>query len=124
MDGFELHMGKRGPDEWWMGLAIMNVGFEGTHAAEDFAGRWRHKPRIAGPGATDPVLRAAELAGRLASAAARGEQLVVHFADEAETEWKALGQAVEAMRHRRDIVRDFANVVVGRGQSRFLIFEQ
>jgi hypothetical protein len=54
--------------------------------------------------ATDPVLRAAELAGLLTGAAARLEQNLVHLPNETERKRKSLSQSLQTMLHRRDVI--------------------
>src|ERR1039457_534931 len=60
---------------------------------------------------TDPVLRASELAGLLAGAAARVEQDRVHFSNETERKGKSLSQSLQAVLHCRNVIRDFRHII-------------
>jgi hypothetical protein len=85
----------------------MNVSNAATGV--EFANGRRHEERVAGPRTADPVLRPPELARALAASAPALQQPGVHLADEPQVEWKRL-QPFEAVHHRIDGVRDFAEV--------------
>jgi hypothetical protein len=83
MDGLELDMAQARPDERRK-RRIFAVQ-EALERIEAFIQpvRWRrHEQGVAGPGSTDPVLRAPELARLLCGATSRLEQDGVHFADQ------------------------------------------
>jgi hypothetical protein len=81
MDGLELHMSQRGfEQEGQTCIILMKEGFQCSHAGFDFLRRWRDETGIPRPGAPDPILAAAKLAGLFVTATAFGHESGVHFA--------------------------------------------
>lgn len=68
---------------------VVEEAFEGVHALLDALGRRRNVRGVAGPRASDPVLRAAELAGLLVGATSLREQHAVDLAQQAVREREA-----------------------------------
>ena len=81
------------------------------------------KAALSGPGAADPVLGAAELAGGLAAAAPTRQQHAVDLPEQPVGQREAFREAAEPMLERRHVVRDFAHVVE-RDPGRLLQLEQ
>lgn len=119
VDRLELHVGERGPDQRGGRLGgprtgagpAVQKGLEGRHAGLDFVGRRRHEVGAARSRATDPVLRAPELARQLLAAPRAGHQLGVHLADQAVAERESLAQAHHGVAESSHIVRDLDDVV-------------
>ncbi len=85
VDGFELHMGERGLDKNGGGdRLVVEEFFQCAEAFQQGIRRRGHMGGIAGSGAADPVLAAAELAGFLVRAATFAQEHSVDFADEAQ----------------------------------------
>ena len=84
---------------------------ERRHAVGHGGVRRRREGGIARPGAADPVLRAAKLAGSFIAAPSVQHQHLVYLADQAIRQRKTFLQAIQAVIERRHVVRDFAHVV-------------
>lgn len=74
------------------------------------------------PGSADPVLALSELARLLVAPPAFGEKHFMDLADEPQGERQSPAQPLEAMVQRRDIVRDFLDVVQ-RYARRLVVFK-
>ena len=117
----------------WTRPALMSSGrsapllvqeqFEGAHAIEDEFRRWRNEGGGPRAGAADPVLALPELARLFFAAPALRQKDLVDLADQPQGERKAAAQPIEAMVERRDVVRDFLNVVQ-RHAGRLVVFKQ
>jgi len=95
VDGLELDVSERGFEEDGRAAGVfMKVGFESGHAGFQHVRGWRDETGVAGAGAADPVLGAAEFAGFLVAATAAGHQVGVHFPEQAIAEREAVAQAV------------------------------
>ncbi len=83
MDGLKLHMGQSGLEERWGRFRlVMQKQLQFTHALQHLLGWRRNKCRVAGPGASDPVLGSAKFTGGLVAAPTPGEQHTVHLPDQ------------------------------------------
>ena len=114
MDGLELDMGQSRADDGGKAVvAGVDELLQRPHAVLDLDMRRRHVLRIAGAGAADPVLGAAELAGALLAAAAAVEQHPVHLADQTIADGQALFPLEpEAVLKGGDVVDHLALVVL------------
>ncbi len=74
-------------------------------------GGGRYEPGVAGAGAAEPVLAAAELSGLLVGATPAREQFFVHLAQQAVRDGEAFAQPGHAMLEGGDVVRDLHDVV-------------
>ena len=73
--------------------------------------RRRNKRGVAGTSSADPVLRPAELARCSVGPTHAAQQDGVNFPDESERERESACYPTKPMLHRRDVVRDFLNIV-------------
>ena len=112
MDRLELHVREPGAHQDRQPVIVgMQETLERRHAI-GHGGVWRRdESGVAGAGAADPVLRAAELAGVLAAAPSARKQDGVDLTNEAVRERKAFPQSGEPMFQSRDVVRDLDDVV-------------
>ena len=82
MDGLKLHMGQSGfEQDGQTSVILVEEGFQCGHAGFDRLRRWWHKTGIPWPGASDPILASAKLAGLLVATTAFGHEGGVHFAE-------------------------------------------
>ena len=112
VDGLELDVGERGlQQEGQAAGVVMQELFQRAHARLNLLGRGRDEVGIAGAGAADPVLAAAELAGLFFIAAALRHEGGVHFAEETVREREAFANARHAVLQGGDVIGDFHHVV-------------
>ena len=118
VDGLELDMGERGPQQEGQAAGVVvQEFFQRAHARLNLLGRGRDEVGIAGACAADPVLAAAELAGLLFAATTFRHERGVHFAKETVGERKTFADAGHAVLQGGDVIGDFHYVAERRAGS-------
>lgn len=104
---------------------IVKEFFQGTHAVEDSVRRRRDETGIPWTAATDPVLRATELAGLLRAAPSVSEQAGMDVPQEPQGKRRALLELVKPVLHGLHIAGDLGHVVQEgrRGAGQFVAKE-
>jgi hypothetical protein len=101
---------ERAPNEKRDPKILVEEGFEVVERIFEQVDWWWHKERVGGIRASDPVLAAAEFAGRSLFAAHAGEQLRVHLSDQS----LAQGQrrkAAQSVLESANVVEDLTLVL-------------